>query len=142
MFNFHAESNAQVILKSMQKETIVAESLNGLDLLQRQNPMPKIGPHKNIVKMYTAFADQIPQWSQSLELYPQALPPRLNPVGGYGRNMSLFVVMRRYDTNLRSYLQDRDLSWRSSLIILTQILEALVHLTRLVMDLNQFLTAF
>jgi len=127
MFNFHAESNAHAILKSMQKETIVAQ--NVVDLPKSSNV--KITPHPNIVKMYTAFSDYIPALSESMELYPHALPPRINPQG-FGRNMSLFVIMKNYKYNLRRFLDEKcqNLPWRSSLIILTQILEGLVHLSR------------
>merc|ERR1711971_1438521 len=128
MFNFHAESNAQAILKSMQKETIVAQ--NVVDLPKSSSDV-KITPHPNIVKMYTAFSDYIPELSESMELYPHALPPRINPQG-FGRNMSLFVIMKSYKYNLRRFLDEKNqnLPWRSSLIILTQILEGLVHLSR------------
>jgi len=127
MFNFHAESNAHAILKSMQKETIVAQ--NVVDLPKSSDV--KITPHPNIVKMYTAFSDYIPALSESMELYPHALPPRINPQG-FGRNMSLFVIMKNYKYNLRRFLDEKcqNLPWRSSLIILTQILEGLVHLSR------------
>ena len=79
MFNFHAESNAQAILKSMQKETIVAQNI--VDLPKSSDV--KITPHPNIVKMYTAFSDYIPELSESMELYPHALPPRINPQGKF-----------------------------------------------------------
>lgn len=127
MFNFHAESNALVILKAMQKETIIAQNVSGLDNLGSK-PIT-VSPHPNIAQMYLAFPDVIPTLSESMDLYPHALPPRINP-NGYGRNMSLFLIMKRYQTNLRSYLQDHNLHWRSSLMILTQVLEGLVHLSR------------
>merc|ERR1712156_678909 len=128
MFNFHAESNAQAILKSMQKETIVSQNI--ADLPKSSNAI-KITPHPNIVKMYTAFSDYIPSLSESMELYPHALPPRINPQG-FGRNISLFIIMKNYKYNLRRFLDERNqnLPWRTSLIILTQILEGLVHLSR------------
>merc|ERR1719369_2481310 len=71
--------------------------------------------------MYTAFSDYIPALSESMELYPQ----------GFGRNMSLFVILKNYKYNLRRFLDEKcqNLPWRSSLIILTQILEGLVHLS-------------
>jgi len=128
MFNFHAESNAQAILKSMQKETIVAQDI--VDLPKSSDI--KVTPHPNIVKMYTAFSDYIPSLSESMELYPHALPPRINPQG-FGRNMSLFIIMKNYKYNLRTFLdleKNQNLPWRTSLIILTQILEGLVHLSR------------
>lgn len=128
MFNFHAESNAQAILKSMQKETIVAHEI--IADLPKSSDI-KITPHPNIVKMYTAFSDYIPSLSESMELYPHALPPRINPQG-FGRNMSLFIIMKNYKYNLRTFLDEKcqNMPWRSSLIILTQILEGLVHLSR------------
>ena len=67
--------------------------------------------------------------TESMNLYPHALPPRINPQG-YGRNMSLFLIMKKYECNLRSYLETNQTSWRSSLMILTQVLEALTHLSR------------
>ena len=126
MFNFHAESNAQVIFKAMKKEIIVADQISceGLE------DIAKITPHPNIVKMHLAFSDYVPSLSESMELYPQALPPRINPAG-YGRNMSLFMVMKKYKCNLHEYLSTiHDFHWRSRLMLLTQVLEGLVHLSR------------
>ena len=89
-----------------------------------------VHPHPNIVEMYTAFGDAIPHLSDSMDLYPDALPSRINP-RGFGRNMSLFAVMKRYDCTLREYLQARpDLSIREALMLLAQLLEGIVHLHR------------
>lgn len=54
---------------------------------------------------------------------------RLNPEGA-GRNMSLFLVMRRYDCSLKQFLDERGgpLPWRVSLVVLSQILEGVTHL--------------
>ena len=57
--------------------------------------MATLSAHRNIVEMPCVFVDRIPSLRQSMELYPQALPSRLNP-DGFGRNMSLFCVMKRY----------------------------------------------
>ena len=51
-------------------------------------------PHPNIIEISHVFTDQIPLLSESLEKYPDALPRRLNE-DGLGRNMSLFLVMKR-----------------------------------------------
>jgi serine/threonine protein kinase len=131
MFNFHAESNAPTILKAMKKELLLAQNVqdDGASLLKKDE-VEEISPHPNIVKIYTAFTDMVPSMSDSMYLYPDALPTRLNP-NGYGRNMSLFLIMKRYKTNLQKYLQEnQSRSWQSSLIMLTQILEGLVHLSR------------
>jgi serine/threonine protein kinase len=67
---------------------------------------------------------------ESLESFPAALPKRLNE-DGYGRNMSLFLVMKRYDTNLASYLQSQpDLNQKHRLLMFVQLLEGIVHLNR------------
>ena len=68
-----------------------------------------------------------------MRLYPDALPARINP-NGCGRNMSLFLVMRKYDCNLRQLLERRKYkddvgNWKSSLILLTQLLEGKKRLT-------------
>jgi hypothetical protein len=88
----------------------------------------QVPPHPNIVELFTVFADQVPALPGDHHLYGDALPARLNPAG-YGRNMSLFLVMRRYDTSLRDYLHEyRDhLSPRTSLILFTQLLEGTAH---------------
>lgn len=54
----------------------------------------RLPPHQNIVPMYSVFVDRIPDLPRNRQLYPEALPPRINP-DGYGRNMSLFIVMKR-----------------------------------------------
>lgn len=133
MFNYDIESNAYSILKAMQREMVVAQTMfmpdDTLDFLENQ--AKTIPSHPNIVRMVTAFADRVPDLEGSMDLYPAALPKRLNP-SGYGRNMSLFLVMKRYDCSLRSFIQEQEeqLQWRSSLIILTQLLEGISHLVR------------
>ena len=45
--------------------------------------------------------------------------------------MSLFLVMKRYDTSLAEYLAENNegrIGWRTSLMILTQLLEGVAHL--------------
>ena len=94
----------------------------------------QVPAHPNIVEILTVFADQVPGLPGDRQLYGDALPARLNP-GGYGRNMSLFLLMRRYDSSLRDYLHQYgdQLSHRTSLILLTQLLEGTVpYITALV----------
>lgn len=52
--------------------------------------------HKNIVEMPAVFVDKIPLLADGFSLYPDALPKRINP-SGFGRNMSLFCIMKRYN---------------------------------------------
>jgi PTEN induced putative kinase 1 len=139
MFNYDVESNAQVIFRAMYREIVIARDSSLPDeiaewsrgLHSRKKTLP---PHPNIVEMPLAFADYIPNSSEAMELYPDALPQRLNP-DGVGRNMSLFLVMKRYDCTLREFLQSLtgekeklNLSWKTSLVLLTQLLEGIMHM--------------
>ena len=100
------------------------------DLYSRlSSDLVQLASHPNIVEMVRVFADQVPHLPGDIKLYGPALPARINP-GGYGRNMSLFLVMRRYDLSLAQYLhQHRDnISARTSLFLTTQLLEAVSFL--------------
>lgn len=109
MFNYDAESNASAILRAMYRETVPARKHFGNDELdiweQRlaENTMT-LPSHPNIVVMYYVFADRIPMLPGSWGMYPDALPTRINP-NGSGRNMSLFLVMKR------SLLDKTELRW-------------------------------
>lgn len=59
--------------------------------------MAPLPPHPNIVAMHCVFADWIPHIPGALTDYPDALPSRINPHGS-GRNMSLFLLMKRFVT--------------------------------------------
>lgn len=133
MFNYDIHSNALAILKAMYKETVPARYHSNIDdaenwerkIIEQTAFLP---PHPNIVLMPGYFCDQIPNLRQSRDYFPSALPKRLNP-NGYGRNMSLFLLMKRYDKNLRDYLMN-DIAIRTKIILLAQLLEAVAHLNR------------
>uniref|UniRef100_A0AAG5CUI1 non-specific serine/threonine protein kinase n=1 Tax=Anopheles atroparvus TaxID=41427 RepID=A0AAG5CUI1_ANOAO len=131
MFNYDIQSNAMAILKAMYRETVpakrrTAESSWEKSLMEKTNFLP---PHTNIVEMYGVFCDQVPDLSMSTTLYPMALPQRLNPQG-YGRNMSLFLLMKRYNTSLNDYLQQNSVDMRTRILLFAQLLEAVAHLNR------------
>lgn len=131
MFNYDIQSNAMAILKAMYRETVPAkrrtvENAWEQSLMEKTNFLP---PHPNIVEMYGVFCDQVPDLSMSATLYPMALPQRLNPQG-YGRNMSLFLLMKRYNINLKDYLQQPDVDMRTRILLFAQLLEAVAHLNR------------
>lgn len=44
--------------------------------------------------MYSVFTDYIMELQDAVNLYPAALPARIHP-DGEGRNMSLFLLMKR-----------------------------------------------
>ncbi|XP_029719040.2 serine/threonine-protein kinase Pink1, mitochondrial [Aedes albopictus] len=134
MFNYDIQSNAMAILKAMYKETVPAKRRNATEvdsweksLIERTAFLP---PHPNVVEMYGVFCDQIPDLHMSSSLYPMALPPRINP-HGYGRNMSLFLLMKRYNCSLHDYLtQTTTLDLRTRILLFAQLLEAVAHLNR------------
>lgn len=133
MFNYDIQSNAMAILRAMYKEAIPARCR--LDDANAENwekiimdQTVALSPHPNIVLMPGFFCDQIPSLQYSRVLYPSALPTRLNP-SGYGRNMSLFLLMKRYDNNLRDHLEN-DMDMRTRIILFAQLLEAVAHLNR------------
>lgn len=135
MFNYDIQSNAMSILRAMYRETIPAvNKYNNADadgwekLLMEQSV--QLPPHPNIVLMVGVFCAQVPNLMQSSSLYPMALPQRLNP-NGYGRNMSLFLLMKRYEYSLCEYLKSsEDISMRTRLLLFTQLLEGVAHLYR------------
>nr|CAD7403009.1 unnamed protein product [Timema cristinae] len=132
MFNYDAESNAASILRAMYRETVPArsyfvnEELSELEnrMMERKQKLPQ---HPNIVEMQCAFADRVPDLPGSFTLYPDALPPRINPDGS-GRNMSLFLVMKRYDCSLKQYLKEKGASPRTATLLLSQLLEGVAHM--------------
>lgn len=160
MFNYDAESNASAILRAMYRETVPARKHYGNDELaiweQRlaENTVT-LPSHPNIVAMYYVFADRIPMLPGSWRMYPDALPARINP-NGSGRNMSLFLMMKRsllfmtrqnraynfihyacyltsridfrYDVTLKQYMAGRNVDTRVSILLFAQLLEALAHM--------------
>lgn len=79
--------------------------------------------------MFGVFCAQVPNLSNSASLYPMALPTRINP-DGYGRNMSLFLLMKRYNCSLREFLRRYSIDMRTSILLYAQLLEAVAHLYR------------
>lgn len=135
MFNYDIQSNAMAILRAMYKETIPAvnkycnSDAEGWEkqLMEQTVQLP---PHPNIVLMVGVFCAQVPNLMQSSSLYPMALPQRLNPQG-YGRNMSLFLLMKRYEYSMCEYLKSsKDISMRTRLLLFAQLLEGVAHLYR------------
>lgn len=135
MFNYDIQSNAMAILQAMYREMIpIIYKLNESDvdgweraLLKQTATLP---PHPNIVTMFGSFCAQIPELMGSTSLWPMALPQRINP-NGYGRNMSLFLLMKRYEKNLSQYLKSSsDIAMRTRLMLFTQLLEGVAHLYR------------
>lgn len=130
MFNYSAASNSHAILKAMNKELMPLRKPLRLNEDLLMNNIEYLPPHPNIVVMHFAFTDFVPSIPDSSLLYPSALPARLNPTGGYGRNMSLFILMKKYNTDLRTYLKEKgsQMSMHERVLLFTQLLEGVTHL--------------
>ncbi|CAG9767740.1 unnamed protein product [Ceutorhynchus assimilis] len=133
MFNYDIQSNSLAILKAMYRETVPAPiyfNCHGISDYEHEflNMTRHLPPHPNIVKILSVFTDFVPELEQCREMYPAALPKRIDPEGE-GRNMSLFILMNRYQQNLHEFLNaPNQLTSRTSILILTQLLEAVVHM--------------
>jgi len=135
MFNYDIQSNSMEILKAMYRETVPAtlhRSNTGeipdwqVDLCNRRRQLP---PHPNIVSIYSVFTDYIREFQNSKLLCPAALPRRIHPEGE-GRNMSLFLLMKRYDCSLQQFMRTSpEVPARTSTLLLAQLLEGVAHLT-------------
>lgn len=133
MFNYDIQSSAMSILKAMYRETVPARLYYSnvgisdweVELSQRNKQLP---PHPNIIAIFSVFADYVPELENCRGLYPAALPSRIYPEGE-GRNMSLFLLMKRYNTNLRDYTASAVPSKRTSILLFAQLLEGVAHLT-------------
>uniref|UniRef100_W8BGA2 non-specific serine/threonine protein kinase n=1 Tax=Ceratitis capitata TaxID=7213 RepID=W8BGA2_CERCA len=134
MFNYDIQSNALSILRAMYKETVPARARRMNDCAGEwerllQNQTLTLPPHPNIVCMFGFFCDEVRNFPDGHLLYPIAQPQRINP-NGYGRNMSLYLLMKRYDYSLRALLDSHKLSARTKLLLLAQLLEATAHINR------------
>lgn len=129
MFNYNAESNATAILRAMHKETLpsILDTPFAGVIEHNSKWKKKLPPHPNIVEMYCSFADMVQPLPKAFDSYPQALPVRLQS-DGCGRNMTLFLVMKRYHCSLKEYLKEHQPTTRTSILLLAQLLEGLVHL--------------
>ncbi|XP_030386447.1 uncharacterized protein LOC115633206 [Scaptodrosophila lebanonensis] len=134
MFNYDIQSNALSILRAMYKETVPARQRRmnaSAEEWERllQNQTLCLPPHPNIVCMFGFFCDEVRNFPDGHLLYPIAQPQRINPQG-YGRNMSLYLLMKRYDMSLRHLLDATELSTRTKILLLAQMFEAVAHLNR------------
>ncbi|CAF4491923.1 unnamed protein product [Rotaria sp. Silwood1] len=114
LFNYGIQSNAEALERAMDKELL---------------PLRKCSYHPNIVHMYSCFVDSFPLLNEAYVYYPMAIPTSLSP-DGYGRNKTLFIVMRRYDLTLSEYIRLSKPTYEERLILFSQLLEALLYLKR------------
>ncbi|XP_006819724.1 uncharacterized protein LOC102809770 [Saccoglossus kowalevskii] len=134
LFNMSVQSDHCKLLSAFERELLPLQQgkmMSDSDVTQklRIHQRKNLPLHPNIVEMYAVFSDgEIPCMSDALEYYPAVLPSSMN---GLGRNKTLFIVMKRYDTTLRQYLQEYGCSSQKvAMLILAQLLEGLFHLNQ------------
>jgi serine/threonine protein kinase len=133
IYNYGVESNEQQILNAMKNEILLAERVvvRGEGSWEFGHPWKKqrLKPHPNILRIECAFVDEVPYVADSLDHYPASLPTRYNPEG-CGRNMTLFLIMKKYPWTVSSYLEQHDFDLRQRLLLQAQLLEGVAHLAQ------------
>jgi serine/threonine protein kinase len=134
MFNYDLESNADAIFRGMMKEITPMKFPPHLEkesmwLARNRVKLKLLPPHPNIVCMQGIFVDDVPKIENDEQRYPAALPNRLNPDNGLGRNKTLFLVMKKYDVTLKSFLSQNNVNLNTRCSLLAQLLEGILHMT-------------
>lgn len=134
MFNYDFESNADTIFQGMIKEITPARlspemEEESLWLVKHRVKLKTLPPHSNIVDMQGIFVDHVPKIDNDEHRYPAALPTRLNPENGLGRNKTLFLVMKKYDMTLKSFVSQTDVNLNTRCSLVAQLMEGIAHMT-------------
>lgn len=128
VFNYGAASNAESLLREMRREYVplhMKEKPEDDILADRVGRLP---PHPNIVDMPGVFQDDVLVTEEGLRKFPAAMPRRLDPENCWGRNKTLYVVMRRRSSHLREYLSTNEVTMETRCLLLAQLLEGVAHL--------------
>eukprot|EP00105_Crassostrea_gigas_P003887 XP_011416907.1 PREDICTED: serine/threonine-protein kinase PINK1, mitochondrial [Crassostrea gigas] len=133
MFNYDFESNADTIFQGMIKEITPARlspemEEESLWLVKHRVKLKTLPPHSNIVDMQGIFVDHVPKIDNDEHRYPAALPTRLNPENGLGRNKTLFLVMKKYDMTLKSFVSETDVNLNTRCSLVSQLMEGIAHM--------------
>lgn len=119
LFNYDISSNANEIFQQMNKELIPFVGTFGPAIKVKAKQMSR--PHPNIVPIYSAFVDKIPQLPDNGHQIESALPLSMNS-NGLGRNLTMFVVMKQFECNLNQYLTANVISTQESSCLFAQLL--------------------
>lgn len=128
VFNYGTASNADIILREMHREYV---PLHMKDIPENTSLAARVGrlpPHPNIVDMPGVFEDEVLVTEEGLKKFPAAMPRKHDPHTCFGRNKTLYVVMRRRTTHLRDYLATHEVSMTTRCLLLAQLLEGVAHL--------------
>lgn len=131
LFNYNVESNYSKILKMFWSEALPTKFVGGQEQLYgwlTDDVKKKLPPHHNIVKMYNVFPGAIPDLDEAVQHFECALPRNQYPES-YGRNMTLCLVMKRYEMTLKDYLSKSNPSMKVRTMLFAQLLEGILHLS-------------
>lgn len=85
----------------------------------------KLPEHPNVIKVLDVLVEDTPCPYDATKSYPIALPKRMN---GAGRNKTLCLVMPKYSTTLRRYVDEGFRFEREKSLLFAQLLEGVAHL--------------
>lgn len=131
LFNYDVESNYSQILKMFWNEALPTKLVSGQEQLYSwltDHVKKKLPSHHNIVKMYNVFPGAIPDLDEAVQHFECALPRDRYP-SSFGRNMTLCLVMKRYEMTLKDYLSAYNPSMKVRTMLLAQLLEGILHLS-------------
>jgi serine/threonine protein kinase len=129
LFNFDIESNAFSIFRQMSKECVPFVGSFGKNLhFVRHNTTKQVSRlHPNIVHIYSVLVDRFPALPDRGRHFETALPTRFNP-NGLARDLTMFLLMKQYKTNLNNYLASKSIEPKESLVLFAQLLSGLTFL--------------
>eukprot|EP00112_Aurelia_sp_Birch-Aquarium-sp1_P023803 Seg724.9 transcript_id=Seg724.9/GoldUCD/mRNA.D3Y31 product="Serine/threonine-protein kinase PINK1 mitochondrial" protein_id=Seg724.9/GoldUCD/D3Y31 len=124
MFNYGIASNANALMKGFSKEcrVLAADTSEPSKDAIVQDKLPE---HPNVIKVLDVLVEDTPCPYDATKSYPIALPKRMN---GAGRNKTLCLVMPKYSTTLRRYVDEGFRSEREKSLLFAQLLEGVAHL--------------
>ncbi|CAE1310339.1 PINK1 [Acanthosepion pharaonis] len=131
LFNYDVESNYSQILKMFWNEALPTKLVGGQEQLYSwltDHVKKKLPSHHNIVTMYNVFPGAIPDLDEAMQHFECALPRDRYP-NSFGRNMTLCLVMKRYEMTLKDYLSTYNPSMKVRTMLLAQLLEGILHLS-------------
>lgn len=123
LFNYAANSQSHSLHKAFLKELTVLSGGRNKKNTEEGSHYITLPCHFNIMNIIWHFADKFPDdLPDAMDSYPAVVQ--------YGRNRTMFLVMPRYSGTLSEYLSvhQGNIPTETSLALLTQLLEGLVHL--------------
>ncbi|XP_055863559.1 serine/threonine-protein kinase Pink1, mitochondrial-like [Biomphalaria glabrata] len=132
VFNYGAESNSCSILRALEREIVPlrAEGCQAEALNELGNRVNRLPAHPNIVDMPGIFVDDMLVTEEGLRDFPAAMPQRVDRERCFGRNKTLYLVMKRRNTHLRDYLAHNSVPMATRCLMLAQLLEGVSHLQK------------